>query len=188
MVHARQPSIHPVIVESVPDRNERDGHDGKYMDVLERMVDLLRFSRIRLTVLRVCVGGCGCGFAERLVHRSVGHLGYAGLLGNGDIIFVHVASFGVDDEDAYDFAIERELISLLSTHLAELSTDGPRVMVQVSVAHMWSDEIGDARGFMALLPRLASETDLSEQHRSPAARDIHAPQPVFEAAPEAIVA
>ena len=48
MVQARHPSIHPVVVASAPARNERGGSGGKYMDVLERMVDLSLYTEKQL--------------------------------------------------------------------------------------------------------------------------------------------
>lgn len=160
MAQAQLRSVHPAAVAPAADEREHRDAGGEYLDALQRMVDLLRFSRIRLTALRVRVHGVGCGFAELLVRRALGHLGYAGMLGDGDVVFVHVANFGVRSETLHDSAVERELIRLLSRQLADLSANGPRVTVEISVAHIWSDEICNARGFVALLKRLAPRTDI----------------------------
>ena len=169
MAQAQLRSARSATIEHARAGRERYDAGGEYLDALQRMVDLLRFSRIRLTALRVCVRGVGCGFAELLVRRALGHLGYAGMLGDGDVVFVHVADFGVRNEELHDYAVERELIGLLSRQLADLSANGPRVTVEISVAHIWSDEICNARGFVALLKRLVPRTDivLPGTHQAP---------------------
>lgn len=143
MTQAQHHSAQSTAVEPVRLWSPSGLRGNKPADTLERAAPPLAFPRNRLTLLRMRASGIDCIIADILIRRTLGHLGYTGMLPNGDILFVHVANFGVTDEDAHDASIERDLIELLSEHLAEHSADGLDMTLKIAVAHMWSDEDGD---------------------------------------------
>lgn len=129
---------------------------------LERIVELLRFSRYRLTALRLRIHGASPVFGELLVSRALGDTGYAAQLRGGDVLFLHIGDY--DETGAartFDSAAEQALIERLSQTLAEMTRQGPRVRVLISVAHVWSDAVSDPCELVELVTRLAPKSDIT---------------------------
>lgn len=145
---------------------------------LERIVELLRFSRYRLTALRLRIHGASPVFGELLASRALGETGYTAQLRGGDVLFLHIGD--CDETGAvrsFDAATEKALIERLSYTLAEMTQQGPRVRVLISVAHVWSDAVSDPGEVVELVTRLAPKSDITVPvHRYEAASALAMPR------------